>query len=72
MSMHKAIKSGKEHRKEYRGAKSVDPMCRNHGGCPYCTRSRLRKEKASKEEIDKLRKQIGNLKSLVVEGLEDD
>lgn len=31
MSLDKAIKHGKEHRKPYRGAKAVDPWCRNHG-----------------------------------------
>lgn len=36
MSLDKAIKSGKEHRKPYRKAKAVDKTCRNHGGCPYC------------------------------------
>lgn len=32
MSLNKAIQSGKEHRKPYRGAKAADPCCRNHGG----------------------------------------
>lgn len=39
MSLEKAIKSGKEHRKEYIGknyCKSVDKECRNHGTCPWC------------------------------------
>lgn len=36
MSLDKAIKSGKEHRKPYRRAKAVDPTCRNHGTCPWC------------------------------------
>lgn len=52
MSLHKAIKYGKEHRKEYVGkeyCKSVDPKCRNHGGCPYCEGGRLHKHK--KEEL---------------------
>ena len=34
MSLDKAIKHGKEHRKPYRGAKAVDKSCRNHGSCP--------------------------------------
>ena len=38
MGLEKAIKSGKEHRKEYHGGKAVDPTCRNHGGCPTCYR----------------------------------
>jgi len=41
MGMWKAIKSGKEHRKPYRGSKSFDSSCRNHGGCPYCGPGRL-------------------------------
>lgn len=40
MSFHKAIKYGKEHRKPYRGAKSFDYSCHNHGSCPYCTNGR--------------------------------
>lgn len=36
MSLDKAIRYGKEHRKPYRGAKAVDPSCRNHGTCPWC------------------------------------
>lgn len=35
MSLDKAIKHGKEHRKQYRGAKAVDPTCRNHGTDPW-------------------------------------
>ena len=45
MSLNKAIESGKEHRKMYRGAKSIDPMCRNHGGCKWCEDGRLHKHK---------------------------
>lgn len=36
MSLDKAIKFGKEHRKPYYGAKAVDPTCRNNGTCPWC------------------------------------
>lgn len=57
MSLDKAIKYGKEHRKQYRGAKAVDPHCRNHGDCLYCLRGRmhhanveLEKAKYSEEE----------------------
>ena len=31
MSLNRAIKSGKEHRKQYTGAKAVDGTWRNHG-----------------------------------------
>jgi hypothetical protein len=34
MSLDKAIKTGKEHRKPYRGSKAFDRSCRNHGDCP--------------------------------------
>ena len=44
MSLDKAIKHGKEHRKPYRGAKAVDASCRNHGDCPWCKGNRLHKE----------------------------
>ena len=40
MSLDKAIKYGKEHRKPYRGAKLIDYTCRNHGACPWCTGNR--------------------------------
>ena len=33
MSLEKAIKHGKEHRKPYRGAKAVDVWYKNHGIC---------------------------------------
>lgn len=39
----KAIASGKEKRKPYRGAKAIDRSCRNHGGCVWCEGNRLRK-----------------------------
>ena len=58
MAMHKAIKSGKEHRVEYgtKGqpyCKAVDSSCRNHGFCPWCLGNRTNKEKNK----DKLAKQ---------------
>ena len=33
MSLDKAIKNGKEHRKECYGSKAFDCTCRNHGSC---------------------------------------
>lgn len=68
MALHKAIKSGKEHRVEYgtKGqsyAKAVDKHCRNHGGCRHqweciwCLNNRTYKnkerERLVKEEIRK-------------------
>lgn len=31
---------GKEHRKQYRGAKAVDSTCRNNGSCAFCRENR--------------------------------
>lgn len=41
MSLDKAIQQGKEHRKQYTGAKAIDPSCRNHGGCDWCEGNRM-------------------------------
>jgi hypothetical protein len=40
MSLDKAIKHGKEHRKPYTGAKAIFRSCRNHGSCPFCEGNR--------------------------------
>ena len=45
MSFDKAIKSGKEQRKPFRGSKAVDATCRNHGSCPDCECSRKHRRK---------------------------
>lgn len=45
MSLTKAIEHGKEHRNPWRGAKAVDPTCRNHGDCPDCRMKREHKAK---------------------------
>lgn len=58
MSLNKAIKSGKEKRKPYRGGKAVSEHCRNHGGrrntweCEYCKSNRAYKNKKRKEKSD--------------------
>lgn len=55
MSLVKAIEHGKEHRKPYRGIKSFDWSCTNHGSCTYCMNNRLiqtRKiEEKAKDEL---------------------
>jgi len=51
MSLEKAIESGKEYRRRFRGAKEVDRMCRNHGGCSYCTENRMYRTKKKKEAM---------------------
>ena len=45
MSRNKAIKSGKEHRKSYCGAKTVDKQCRNHESCPRSYNNRVVKDR---------------------------
>lgn len=41
MSLEKAIKHGKEHRKDYRDSRRFDHSCRHGGSCDYCRRNRL-------------------------------
>ena len=43
MTLDKAIKHGKEHRKPYRGGKAFDKTCRNHGSCDWCRDNRKHK-----------------------------
>ena len=40
MSLDKAIEHKKEKRKPYRGAKAVDPTCRNHGSDVWSEQNR--------------------------------
>ena len=40
MSLNKAIEHGKERRKPYRGAKAIDPSCRNHGSDKWSENNR--------------------------------
>ena len=47
----KAIKSGKEKRKPYIGAKAVSLQCRNHGGCEWCRTNRLKKDMVKEERM---------------------
>lgn len=62
MSLDKAIKYHKEHRKPYRGGKSVDPSCRNHGGCPWCEGNRTYKNakriNKTKEDLKQIKKEV--------------
>ena len=47
----KAIEHGKEHRKQYRGAKACDRTCRNHGGCDWCKNDRTYRSNKLNEKI---------------------
>ena len=51
MSMDKAIKSGKEHRKEYYGSEAIAKSCRCHGSCPICLGNRMYQYKKEKEKM---------------------
>ena len=56
MSLDKAIKYGKEHRKEFRGSKAFDKKCRCNGACEYCKQNRLYKNLKKEEKmLDKLK-----------------
>lgn len=52
MSLDKAIKSGKEHRKPYFGVKAIDPQCRCGGSCEYCQGNRQYKNIKRKMKLD--------------------
>ena len=52
MSFDKAIEYNKEHRKKYRGAKAIDPTCRNHGSDDWSTENRTYKNKKRQNVID--------------------
>lgn len=53
MSLEKAIRHGKEHRKPYYDSRAFDRTCRNHGSCSWCIKNRLYKFR-DKFPIDKL------------------
>lgn len=52
MGLEKGIEHGKEHRKRWSFAKTVDKRCRNHGGCEWCLGNRTHKNKRRMEEAD--------------------
>lgn len=51
MSLDKAIKHGKEHRKPYTGSKAIDCTCRNHGSCDWCKENRMIASIRQKERL---------------------
>ena len=57
MSLDKAIQSGKEHRKQYKGAKAIDRTCRNHGSCSWCKSNRQYKYQKVKESMEEQMKE---------------
>lgn len=52
MGLEKAIAAGKEHRKPFRGTKSFDQQCRNHGACTWCLHNRTFH---TQKELEKIR-----------------
>jgi hypothetical protein len=52
MSLDKAIKHGKEKRKEYRGSARWDCTCRNHGSCGYCENNRTIFDKRARAKTE--------------------
>ena len=69
MGLEKAIKSGKEHRKEYRKSKVFDTTCRNHGGCSYCRRNRTHCNDVRATQAHQNEKEVIGMKN---SGLKDD
>lgn len=65
MSLDKAIIHGKEHRKQYEGAKSIDKTCRNHGSCSWCRGNRTwknnKRELSAKQEIEEYEEEAAKL-----------
>lgn len=58
MSLDKAIKHGKEKRKEYFGSKAIDCSCRNHGDCPWCESNRQYSDKKRRNAADEQIREI--------------
>lgn len=54
MSLNKAIKYGKEHRKPWHDSRAIDATCRSHGSCPWCKASREYKLKKQMRLDEKL------------------
>lgn len=51
MSLDKAIKYGKEHRKPYTDSRRLFGSCCNHGGCTWCESNMRYKEFRDKEKL---------------------
>ena len=56
MSLNKAIKSGKEYRKQYYGSKAFCRSCRNNGPCGWCEENRkIKNIKRMQSILDKMK-----------------
>jgi|GEM_PF-688798 hypothetical protein len=58
MSLDKSIQFRKQHRKPYRGAKSIDATCRNHGSCSWCQENRIHKNEKRELAMDQRLKEF--------------
>lgn len=77
MSFDKAIEFSKERRKKYKGSKSFDQSCRNHGSCDRCTDDRTYATRKAEQEADDKYKQwedeeLGNDVDPIEKDCEDD
>ena len=65
MSLDKAIKYGKEKRKEYTDTRAICGSCRNHGTCLVCKSNRLhqaiRVDEATKKELKEYCNGLGEI-----------
>lgn len=52
MSLDKAIRHRKEHRRPYHGAKAIDASCRNHGTCCWCYGNRMARTRREEEKME--------------------
>lgn len=60
MSLDKAIRHGKEHRKEYYGIKAIDPSCRNHGSNEWELENRVHKYIKRQLALEQREKELEN------------
>ena len=59
MSLNKAIEHGKEHRKQYRGARYYLSSCRNHGSDPLYQSQRMHKIRKRMEAMKSREEELG-------------
>ena len=52
MALDKAIEHGREQRRPYRGAKAVDPACRNHGSDEWAVDNRLHAARMNLDAVE--------------------
>lgn len=58
MALDKAIMSGKEYRRMYRGSKAISKSCCNHGSCDWCRENRQYKNLKKLQKILDMMKEV--------------